>query len=111
MVNHAKANNWLPHQFPYTEGVKLYAESAQKYGQPLAKLPLDEAAFKATLSPETMVRTRVGVGGPQPVEVRRMIGLARDTMAKDRAWLDERNNKLLAAEARLNNAFASYAGN
>ena len=58
-----------------------------------------------------MVRTRVGVGGPQPVEVRRMIGLARDTMAKDRAWLDERNNKLLAAEARLNNAFASYAGN
>ena len=54
---------------------------------------------------------RVGVGGPQPVEVRRMIGLARDTMAKDRAWLDERNNKLLAAEARLNNAFASYAGN
>lgn len=111
VVNHAKANNWLPHQFPYTEGVKLYAESAQKYGQPLAKLPLDEAAFKATLSPETMVRTRVGVGGPQPVEVRRMIGLARDTMAKDRAWLDERNNKLLAAEARLNNAFASYAGN
>ena len=111
VVNHAKANNWLPHQFPYTDGVKLYAESAQKYGQPLAKLPLDEATFKATLSPETMVRTRVGVGGPQPVEVRRMIGLARDTMAKDRAWLDERNNKLLAAEARLNNAFASYAGN
>ena len=111
VVNHAKANNWLPHQFPYAEGVKLYAESAQKYGQPLAKLPLDEATFKATLSPESMVRTRVGIGGPQPAEVLRMIGLARDTLGRDRAWLAERNNKLLEAEARLNNAFARHLAN
>ena len=106
VVNHAKANNWLPHQFPYAEAVKLYAESAQQYNMPLAKLPLDEAAFKATLSPEMMVRTRVGVGGPQPAEVRRMIAMARETLTKDRAWVAERNNKLLEAEAKLNNAFA-----
>ena len=110
VVNHAKANRWLPNQFPYAEAVKLYGEALQKYQQPLAKLPLDEAAFKATLSPEMMVRTRVGVGGPQPAEVRRMIGVARDTLAKDRAWLAERNNKLLEAEARLNTAFRSTWG-
>ena len=28
VVNHAKANNWLPHQFPCAHGLKLYAESA-----------------------------------------------------------------------------------
>ena len=110
VVNHAKANQWLPKQFPYTEAVKLYAEAAQKYSLPMAKLPLDEATFKATLSPEMMVRTRVGIGGPQPVEVQRMIGLAREALAKDRAWVTERNNKLLEAEAKLNNAFGKYLG-
>ena len=64
-----------------------------------------------TLSPESMVRTRVGIGGPQPAEVLRMIGLARDTLGRDRAWLAERNNKLLEAEARLNNAFARHLAN
>jgi argininosuccinate lyase len=111
VVNHAKAHNWLPNQFPYGEAAKLYAESAQKYGLPLAKFPLDETTFKATLSPEMMVRTRVGVGGPQPAEVLRMISLARDSLAKDLAWLAERNNKLLEAEARLNTAFARYVEN
>jgi len=111
VVNHAKAHNWLPHQFPYAEAVKLYSETAQKYQQSLTKLPLDEGSFKATLSPEMMVRSRVGIGGPQPAEVKRMIGLARETLAKDRAWLAERNNKLLEAEAKLNTAFAKYLGN
>jgi argininosuccinate lyase len=111
VVNHAKANHWLPNQFPYPEAVKLYTEAAQKYQQPLTKLPLDEATFKATLSPDMMVRTRVGVGGPQPAEVQRMIGVARDTLAQDRAWLAARNSKLLEAEAKLNTAFAKYLGN
>lgn len=111
VVNHAKAHNWLPSQFPYAEAVKLYTEAAQKYQQPITRLPLDEATFKATLSPETMVRTRVGVGGPQPAEVQRMIKIARDSLARDRAWLAERNDKLLEAEARLNNAFAKHLGN
>ena len=111
VVNHAKANNWLPYQFPYSEGVKRYAESAQKYSMPMGKLPLDEATFKATLSPEMMVRTRVGIGGPQPAEVRRMIAMARNTLTKDRAWVAERNNKLLEAEAKLNTAFAKHLAN
>lgn len=110
VVNHARAHHLLPHQFPYDQAVRIYSEAAQKYQQSLTKLPLDEAAFNATLSPEMMVRTRVGIGEPQPAEVQRMIGVARDTLAKDRAWLAERNNQLLAAEARLNTAFGKYLG-
>jgi argininosuccinate lyase len=106
VVSQARKSNWLPEQFPYQEGVKLYEEATQRYKWTPVRLPLDEKTFKATLSPEMMVRTRVGIGGPQPAEVQRMIGAAREVLARDRAWVEERNNKLLEAEARLNSAFA-----
>ena len=74
----------------------------------MGKLPLDEATFKATLSPGTMVRTRVGIGGPQPSEVRCLIAMARDALTQDRARVAERNNTVLEAEAQLNSAFAKH---
>jgi argininosuccinate lyase len=111
VVNDAKAKNLLPNQYPYDAAAKLYADSAQKYQLPPGRFPLDEAAFRATLSAEMMVRTRVGIGGPQPAEVQRMIKLGREALARDQTWLDERNNKLLEAEARLNTAFAKYLSN
>lgn len=110
VVNHAKANSLVPNRFPYDEAVRLYTEAAQKYNQPQSKFPLDETAFKATLSAEMMVRTRVGIGGPQPSEVQRMVKMGREALAKDQAWLAERNNKLLEAEAKLNTAFTKYLG-
>ena len=111
IVDHAKANNLLPRQFPYTEAVRIYTGAAQKYRQTETRLPLDEKTFASTLSPEMMVRTRVGIGGPQPAEVERMIKAARDALAQDRAWLAGRNTKLVEAEAKLNNTFVKYLGN
>lgn len=111
IVDHAKANNLLPRQFPYAEAVRIYAGAAQKYKQSETKLPLDAATFRKTLSPEDMVRTRVGIGGPQPAEVARMVAAGRQALAQDNAWLDERNTKLLEAEAKLNTAFAKLASN
>ena len=52
------------------------------------------------------MRTRVGIGGPQPAEVRRMHGEARKTLDGDRAWVGERRKALAEAEAKLNRAFA-----
>jgi len=63
------------------------------------------------------VVNKTGPAGPELVRVRPdgswdlIVGMARDTLARDRAWLTERNNKLLEAEAKLNNAFAKYLGN
>ena len=74
-------------------------------------MPLDEAAFRATLSPADMVRTRVGIGGPQPQEVMRMLGLARETLKTDGSWLQERNTRLLESQAKLNTAFGKLLGN
>lgn len=73
-----------------------------------AAILLTEKTFKATLLPGMMVRTRVGIGGLQPAEVQRMIGVAREVLTKGQAWVDDRNNKLLEAEARLNSAFARH---
>jgi argininosuccinate lyase len=54
-----------------------------------------------------MVRTRVGVGGPQPAETRRMLEASRKVLAMDRDWVNQRRDHLAAAEAKLNEAFAA----
>jgi argininosuccinate lyase len=107
IVLYARANRLLPKEFPYTQAQRLYTEALRHYKLPETALPLDEAAFRRTLSPADMVRTRVGLGGPQPAEVRRMLGLSRQQLATDRAWADERRDALAAAEAELNNAFSA----
>jgi argininosuccinate lyase len=86
--------------------VRIYAEAGKKYQIAEAKLPLDETAFRNTLSNENMVRTRVGIGGPQPPEVRRMLGEARKSLVADAQWTNDRRRHLAAADAKLNAAFA-----
>lgn len=111
VVTHAKANNLRPAEFPYAQAVRIYADALAKFSIPASAFPLDEAAFRATLSAENMVRTRVGIGGPQPAEVKRMLDLAKTTLANDKAWLDGRNTRLSEAEAKLNQAFFKLLGN
>lgn len=106
IVLHARQHNLLPRAFPYAEAQRIYAEAGRKYQQADARLPLDEAAFRRTLSPEHMVRTRVGIGGPQPAEVRRMVAEGQKALAADKAWAAERRRALAEAEAGLNRAFA-----
>ena len=110
VVIEARKNNWRPDQFPYARAVELYAQSIQRDGLKTTQLPLDEKTFRSTLAADDMVLTRVGVGGPQPAEVNRMLGLARDTLANDKTWLAERSAKLVAAEAKLNAAFYKLLG-
>lgn len=106
VVKHARTHQLLPKAFPYAEAQRLYAEAVQHYKFNDTRLPLDEATFRRTLSPADMVRTRVGLGGPQPAETRRMLGQSRKGLDGDRAWVNERRDRLAAAEAQLNAAFA-----
>ncbi|AGU47841.1 putative argininosuccinate lyase [Variovorax paradoxus B4] len=107
VVVYARAKDLKPKEFPYAEAVRIYAEAGRKYQLTELKLPLDEIAFRQALSAENMVRTRVGIGGPQPEEVRRMLAEANDLLAQDRAWVSERRAKLTQADASLNQAFFS----
>jgi argininosuccinate lyase len=106
VVLHARKNGLPPKAFPYAEAQRLYAEAVTSYRFNDTKLPLDEAAFRRTLSPSDMVRTRVGLGGPQPAETARMLGESRKALAADRAWVGDRRDRMAAAEAQLNSAFA-----
>ncbi|WP_200843722.1 argininosuccinate lyase [Pantoea sp. 18069] len=109
IVTYARAHNLRPRDFPYAEAQRIYAEAGKKYALADPALPLDEPTFRRTLSAENMVRTRVGVGGPQPAEVRRMLGSAREALARDQAWLEARHLDLAQAGARLNRAFLDVA--
>ena len=105
VVVYAKERNIRPKDFPYAEAVRIYREAGKKYGIKDQRLPLTEKEFRRALSPAEMVLTRTGTGGPQPLEVARMVAAAKDTLAKDRAWSAEARQRLLAAEAALNAAF------
>lgn len=110
VVTYAKENSLKPGEFPYAQAVRLYADSIKKFPIPQTSFPLDEVAFKAALSAENMVRTRVGIGGPQPAEVKRMLGLSKEALAADTLWLNEQNGKLSEAQAKLNQAFQKLLG-
>ncbi|WP_183024860.1 argininosuccinate lyase [Variovorax sp. UMC13] len=109
IVVYARSQNLRPKDFPYAEAQRIYAEAGKKYQLTQSELPLDAATFRATLSPATMVRTRTGTGGPQPVEVRRMLAAASAALARDQAWVEARRSRLIEAEASLNRSFLELA--
>lgn len=109
VVVYARSQNLRPKDFPYAQAQRLYAEAGKKYQLAQSELPLDEATFRATLSPATMVRTRTGTGGPQPAEVRRMLAAASAALVRDQAWVTARRSRLIEAEASLNRSFLELA--
>ena len=105
IVTYARANGLRPKEFPYAKAVELYAQAIEKFKLPDTRLPIQEAEFRQVLSPEFMVRTRVGIGGPQPAEVERMLAEAQTTLAGDQAWMRKTRQNLKDADARLDTAF------
>jgi argininosuccinate lyase len=105
MVTYARANGLRPKDFPYAKAVELYAKAIQEFKLPDPNLPIKEAQLRQVLSPEFMVKTRVGIGGPQPAEVERMLGEARSTLQSDKAWMQQTRQKIQDADARLDRAF------
>jgi argininosuccinate lyase len=109
LVTFGRANGLRPREFPYAKAAEFYAESIAKYKLADGKLPLDEKAFRELLSPVAMVKSRVGIGGPQPAEVGRMLAQAQATLKSDKAWMQGTRQKLKEADARLEKAFAPLA--
>lgn len=107
VVLHARAHGLAPSQFPYSEAVRIYAEAGRKYQLADLRMPLDEALFRQSLSAENMVRTRVGIGGPQPAEVSRMLAAAREALARDTQWAAQCRAKLAQSETALDQAFGA----
>lgn len=111
IVTHARTNGLRPSEFPYAKATDLYAQAIAKYKLPDAKLPLDQKAFSQLLSPAAMVKSRVGIGGPQPAEVERMLAGAQSALKNDKAWMQKTRQSLKDADARLDRAFTQLLAN
>lgn len=105
IVTLARAQGLKPKTFPYDKAQELYAKAIAHFKLPDPKLPLTPARFREVLSPAFMVLSRVGVGGPQPAEVARMLKAAQAVLAQDQAWLAATRKKLQDADIRLDAAF------
>ena len=110
IVTFARANGLKPKDFPYAKALELYALTIAKFKLPEPKLPLNEALFRQLLSPEHMVKSRLGIGGPQPAEVTRMLARAQANLAADKGWMQKTRQNLKDADAKLDTAFSQLLG-
>ena len=111
IVTDALNEGYTPKTLPFVKARQLYAQAAEKYQWKETNLPLQEAEFRNALSPTNMVKTRVGTGGPQPAEVQRMLGEAKQALQADVDWTKARRQRLAEADTALDQAFGKLLKN
>lgn len=109
LVDYAKAKNIRPSAFPYAEAQRIYAEVVRGYSTD--PLPMSENEFRSTLDPLAIVKHRTTVGGPQPVEMERMLGAADKNLAQQGEWIKASRARIDSSLARLDNDFAKLLRN
>lgn len=116
VVDYAKANNIRPSDFPYAEARRIYAQAIREFNADAsaattgpAELPMSEQEFRETLNPVAVVNHRATVGGPQPAEMDRMLKEAKQTLAQQAAWIQEKRTRIDGSLTRLDRDFAKLA--
>ena len=66
---------------------------------------MSEAEFRSTLDPVAIVRNRASGGGPQPVEMVRMLKVAQQKLALQGDWIRDRRAVIATSLARLDGDF------
>jgi len=100
ITEYGRASGKRPKELTPDELLHLYQEAYDE------SLPVDVALIQAALDPEEMVRSRRGLGGPQPEEVTRMLSAQRVRVDQSRQWLTDTRTRLSTAQAQLESAFA-----
>lgn len=106
IVTAARQNGQGPLDFPYAEAARIYAETVTDTDAP-SELPLTEAEFRAALDPAAIIRARATSGGPQPDEMTRMIGTARERLDGHAAWITDSRARIDTALERLDEDFTA----
>jgi argininosuccinate lyase len=92
VVDVAKAKNIKPLDFPYEEAKRIYRDAVKDYPGAAVELPMNEAEFKETLNPVAIVQNRQTAGGPQAVEMKRMLALAKQNNKDQAQWIQAKKN-------------------
>jgi argininosuccinate lyase len=103
LTDYGRAHGLRLHEVAFAEVQRLYMEDAGN------SFPLSEAEFREVISAEYMVLGRRGIGGPQPVEVERMLAAAKAQVKQGRGWISERGAVLERAAADREAAFVMLA--
>ena len=107
VVEHGRAHNIKPLDFPYAEARRIYARTVKGAGP--AELPMSEEEFRSTLDPVAIVRNRATAGGPQPAEMDRMLAQAKSRLAEHQEWAQARRARIDGALAKLDADFDRLA--
>jgi argininosuccinate lyase len=108
VVDYAKLNNIKPLDFPYPEAQRIF-KIAVKDDLATPELPMSEAEFKATLNPEAIVQNRKTVGGPQTIEMRRMLALAQQAIQTQTRWISSKKDFIDKAMNDLDRDFSKLS--
>ena len=107
MVSYGRAHAIKPLDFPYAVAQEIYAKELSAVAVPEAPkvFPMSETEFKETLNPRAIVLHRAVKGGPQPVEMQKMLMAANRNVQAQAAWLQAQKDRLKAANDQLNADF------
>lgn len=100
LAAYGRAKGKRPIDLSFDEFGAVFKEAT---GQPP---PISADQFKSAMSAENFVRSRRGVGGPQPAEMTRMLKLHRDRLNDLRGWLNQQRARIRTAEQTLDAEFA-----
>jgi argininosuccinate lyase len=71
---------------------------------------MSEAEFRSTLNPVAIVNNRATTGGPQPVEMARMLKEANARVAYQDTWIKDNRAHISSSLARLDTDFSKVSG-
>ena len=108
IVTVARREGFYPKNFPFAKAQEIFRETVKKLEGKDEELPLDEAGFRETLSPEYVVRTRVGTGSPAPETVAKGLAASAEKLSADLKWLEEKVAQLQKADSMLNSEFEKF---
>lgn len=103
VVDYAKEHDIKPLDFPYAEAQRIYLDAVK--GHSTGALPMSEAEFRATLNPVAIINNRASAGGPQPLEMARMLKGAQQKLAQQDDWISVKRGAIASALARLDADF------
>jgi len=92
LTDYGRGKGLKLHEIPFAEVQRIYAENANE------ALPLGEKEYAGIISAEYMVFGRKGLGGPQVVEVKRVLAAVSAEVKVGASWLSTDVRKLKQAQ-------------